>query len=172
MKQTLVLGLLGWMAVTPLAAQTCNPNIPEETPNSRFVVHGDGTVTDSRTGLMWKRCPEGQGGSDCAILNASGYPEYLPWNQALQRAADAIFAGYSDWRLPNIKELASLVETKCYAPAINLRIFPNTRSEWFWSSSAYAYYSDGAWILYFGNGNGVIGNRGYYGSVRLVRGGQ
>lgn len=54
--------------------QTCNSNIPESTPTSRFTDNGNGTVTDTKTGIMWKRCAEGQiwTGSTCSGT-AAGY---------------------------------------------------------------------------------------------------
>jgi len=157
--------LLGWAFVAPLAAQTCNSKMPESTPASRFTVHGDGTVSDQQTGLMWKQCAEGQSGAGC-----TGTAATYTWQAALDLAAASGFAGYTDWRLPNIKELSSIVERKCYDPAINLGIFPNTPSGWFWSSSAHAYYSSYALIVYFSYGYDDISNRNNNNSVRLVRG--
>ena len=91
----------------------------------------------------------------------------------MQRATDATFAGQTDWRLPNKNELESLVERRCYDPAINARFFPNTPSNWFWSSSPYAGYSDDAWGVNFNNGYvGNPYNKGHALYVRLVRGGQ
>lgn len=148
-------------------AQTCNPNIPLKTPGSAFTDHGDGTVTHQRTGLTWKKCLEGQSGADC-----TGTPTGMTWSQALTHAADHEFAGSSLWRLPNIKELASIAETACYFPAINLSIFPNDPGSFVWSSSPFAYILSYAWILDFGSGGDSPGaeDGGHY--VRLVRGGQ
>ncbi len=60
-----------------------------------FVNNGDGTVTDNATGLMWTRDDNG-----AAVL----------WEDALDYAETSSFAGYSDWRLPNVKELQSIVD--------------------------------------------------------------
>lgn len=110
-----------------LNAQICKPeSIPATTPTNRFIVHANGTVTDKTTGLMWKKCSEGQSGDDCG----TGSPSRYNWGQALQQAQEINdsggFAGYRDWRLPNIKELYSIVENQCLYPAINLDVFPNT----------------------------------------------
>jgi hypothetical protein len=151
-----------------LAEQFCHEAIPATAPDGRYAVHGDGTVTDGRTGLMWKRCPEGRSGDACTEGTASSYT----WQEALQQAATAEFANYTDWRLPNIKELASLVEMRCYTPAVNLTVFPNTPSTWFWSASPNPNGSASAWYVYFGNGYGGDNYTSSDDAVRLVRGGQ
>ena len=130
-------------------AQTCKPeSIPASTPTSQLQDNGDGTVTDLKTGLMWKQCAEGQFGSGCAEGTAT---EYAMWQNALLRAQEVNtgggFAGFTDWRVPNIKELASLVEHQCTGPAINLTRFPNTPSSYFGSSSIQAGRSDYFWRI-------------------------
>jgi hypothetical protein len=151
-----------------VAAQTCRTDMTPTAPDSRFTDHGDDTVSDAATGLRWKRCAEGLSGAGCA----SGAAATFIWRNALQRAADADFAGRTDWRLPNKNELESLVERRCYNPAINATFFPNTPSSWFWSASPYAGGPGYAWYVNFGYGS--VGNnvKGDAGSVRLVRGGQ
>jgi len=95
------------------------------------------------------------------------------WQAALQSASAATKAGYTDWRLPNIKELRSLAAYDRYDPSINLAIFPNTASNRYWSSSPYAYDSNGAWVGNFSGGGDYYGYRNVsYRPVRLVRGGQ
>jgi len=147
------------------AAQICNDNMQASTPDNRFTLNGDSTVTDNQTGLIWKRCSEGQSGTDCS----SGMAKLFTWQQALQQAQ---IQG-DGWRLPNIKELASIVELRCYIPAINLSIFPNTPGSSFWSSSPLSYSPYYAWYMSF-SGGGANHNRRHYnnGFVRLVRGGQ
>ena len=153
-----------------VSAQTCQPNIRASTPASRFVVDANhGTVLDKKTGLMWKRCVEGLSGSDCSPDMYSRYS----WGEAMQQADQSDFAGYNDWRLPNHKELRSLVEIQCYDPAINAGVFPNTPSDAHWSGSPSAFNSYFAWHVYFGYGNSNGSSRnGDYLAVRLVRGGQ
>jgi hypothetical protein len=82
--------------------------------------------------------------------------------------------GASDWRLPNRFELESLTSNDRYYPnpTIDTAFFPNTPSDWFWSSSPRANDAYDAWDVGFG-----YGYVGYYGKdsakyVRLVRGGQ
>lgn len=159
--------LLGAMSAA-VWGQTCNPAIPETAPDSRFTDNGDGTVTDFPTGLMWKQCAEGLSEAGCV----TGAPATFIWQAALQHAEEAVFAGRSDWRLPNKNELASLVEQRCDAPAINLRAFPNTPSSLFWSSSPDASHPNHAWNVYFGHGYVDYGYKDFASHVRLVRVGQ
>jgi hypothetical protein len=166
-------------AATVHAQQTCNSNMPASTPDSQLTDNGNGTITDSKTGLMWKQCLEGLSGNDCTTGTAGSFT----WQQALQRPgtvnAGVGFAGHADWRLPNIKELRSIVEEQCSYPAINATRFPNanTPNSAVWSGSPYAGLSAYAWLVYFHYGNSDITYRNFYssignGAVRLVRGGQ
>jgi hypothetical protein len=115
-----------------LQAQTCDNNIPATTPTSRFVFHNNGTVTDTQTKLTWQRCVEGRGGVNCE----SGGTLLLDWEQALQRAENSTFANHNDWRLPNIRELRSIIEFQCSEPMINLSVFPGDQLEFrVWTST-------------------------------------
>ena len=167
---------LAWAAalcLLPAWAQavTCQDGIPASNPDSIYIAHGDGTVTDTRTGLMWKQCREGYGGASCA---ADGGTTSFDWQAALTHANGHTFAGHSDWRLPNLKELRSLVEECRSNPAINDAIFPNatTSSSVVWSGSPVAGYPNLAWHVYFSYGNAYSYYRGLGGHVRLVRAGQ
>ncbi len=114
-----------FFASNVFAQQTCNSAIPFSTPDSQLTDNGNGTITDTATGLMWKKCLEGISGQQCD----SGSVLTFTWQGALERPGvvngGGGFAGQTDWRLPNIKELRSIVEEKCYQPAINLNRFPN-----------------------------------------------
>ena len=126
---TLILPLLSLPAH---AAQSCNPNIPETTPTSAFTFTAVGTVTDTRTGLEWKRCVEGQTfgdngtPSDFTDDSCTGTAGTYTWQGALAAAAASPFDG-GGWRLPNLNELESIVERRCFSPAANLEVFPNLR---------------------------------------------
>ena len=154
--------------VSVAQAQTCNPNIVRTAPDSRYelvVGSGGSEVLDKQTGLIWQRCSLGQtwNGTTCA-----GAASTHTWTEALARAK-ALGNGY---RLPNIRELKSLTEKACVAPAINNTFFPNTASEGYWSASPLAYDHGYAWDVYFNYG-GVYGYDKDYGHyVRAVRAGQ
>ena len=150
-------------------AQTCKPNIAREAPDSRYqLLNGDTEVKDTKTGLIWQRCSLGQtwSGSSC-----TGKAATYDWTNALQTAKNM----GNEWRVPNIKELDSLVEEACYNAAINETFFPNTVSSYYWSSSPVANDSSDAWVVDFYQGSDHYNskyykNHGYY--VRLVRSSQ
>ena len=163
-------------------------SISTNAADDQFIEHGNGTVTNAKTGLMWKKCSEGQKGENC-----TGTAQVYTWNNAMQYFKQVSFAGYNDWRMPTRKELRTLVYCsnaipqqeawihRCSGknnrggeyqhPTINLSVFPKTIPEWYWSSSAYAGHNDYIYSVYFNRGNDSKYGRGNKGYVRLVRGG-
>jgi hypothetical protein len=81
------------------------PKVLQTSTEQLRIDHGDGTVTDTETGLMWKRCSEGQSGVNCE----EGKAEKFTWDEAVKRFKNVEYAGYSDWRLPIIDELKTLL---------------------------------------------------------------
>ena len=69
-----------------------------------FKDNGDGTVTDEATGLMWMKIDSGK------LKAGKNKDGKLNWQEALSWAENLEYAGYSDWRLPNVKELQSIVD--------------------------------------------------------------
>lgn len=143
------------------------------TPDSRFAIHNNGTVTDLKTGLIWKRCLQGENGSECKFGEAKGYT----WKEALQQAKNSDFAGKKDWRIPNIKELDSIIEFNCVYPSINNKVFPYENNPNYnynvavWSSTPHNdNYVTEAWVInfYYG-GDGGIDKSYNTGRVRLAR---
>ena len=148
------------------AEQVCETDYPQSTPSSQFEVHGDGTVTDKKTNLIWKRCVQGVSGANCDV----GSAKRMTWEKALQEAENT-----SGWRLPNLKELRSIVEEQCVRPALNTHIFPISSTAFLvWSSSPYAYTAYGAWSVDFDDGGATNHHLGRDSElqVRLVRSGQ
>jgi len=137
-----------------------------------FTVNADGTVSDSRTGLMWDQCLLGQDHADsCA---GPGDPE--TWQQGLA-AAEAMNAqnwlGYDDWRLPNVRELRSLVERACTQPGIDTNVFLNAPAfPAVLTSSTYPGLPSAMWVVGFDSGGYVAQfGKDLDHRVRLVRGG-
>lgn len=125
--------------------------------DGRYLVSGVGTVIDQKTKLMWMQLP---------LAGMFTYDKALEACKKLN--AEGGFAEYSDWRVPNKDELASLV-IQGRSPAICQDAFPDTPNS-FWTSSPYEDGSTYAWLVSFTNGNVYPLNRGNYsGHVRLVR---
>ena len=119
-----------------------------QTSNSRYVINGDGTVTDQVTQLMWQRCRFGMSGADCTTrvggiqrttlaLVSTGYG----WRQAMRAAANSRVGGFGDWRVPNINELESLLDY--HSRSVNSSAFPNFNFSVPQSASLGDYYSSG-----------------------------
>ncbi len=178
-RKLVLLFLLG----SPSLWAACENTILASTPSGQLIDNQDGTVSDLKTGLMWKQCSEGLTSADLTSPDcATGTAAALSWDQALQQPrvlnVSGGFAGHTDWRLPNIKELQSIVEEQCNSPSINSTFFPNTPpGSKFWSSSPntspHTLVESAAWYVLFGNGNS---SNGYFRTnklqIRLVRGGQ
>ena len=133
-----------------------------------YTDNGNGTVTDSATGLVWQKCSNGQNATSC-----SGSASNLTWSSAISYCEGLTLGGRSDWRLPNINELGSIIDyTKSSAPTIDSTAFPNTQSSYYWSSSTYAQSTsyEYAWGVYFSSGGvyGLYKPSSYY--VRCVTG--
>ncbi|MDD3320222.1 MAG: DUF1566 domain-containing protein [Paludibacter sp.] len=102
-----------------------------------FVNNGDGTVTDKATSLMWQQSDDGN---------------TYNWKDALIYAKNAEVAGYKDWRLPNTKELQSIVDyDKTTIPAIDETYFTCTNNDsWFWTSTTQGDFKYTACYIAFG----------------------
>ena len=87
---------------------------------------------------------------------------------------DANYGGYSNWRMPNSKELASIVNygIPYPGPTIDTGYFQNTAASWYWSSTTNVYNTNYAWVVNFGYGSVNNSNKNNAGYVRAVRGGQ
>jgi hypothetical protein len=123
-----------------------------------LIDNGNGTVTDSGTLLMWQ-----QGESSLMI-----------WEDALTTCESSTLAGNTDWRLPNHKELLTLVDfTEATTNAkINRTLFPGAVSSFYWTSTTVAYDTTRAFLVYFYSGSsnaGVKATDTNY--ARCVRGG-
>ncbi len=127
-----------------LASQQCGINMLRVTPDDRFVPLPQGTVHDLQTDLQWPRCPQGHDLDDAGTADladdsciAVGTTEF-DWQAALLEGIDAAGRGdygHNDWRLPNAKELTTLVETACTFPAMNTNLFPESATSNIWTNT-------------------------------------
>ena len=124
--------------------------------NRSFTDNGNGTITDNNTGLMWQKEDD----------NTT-----RQWESAITYCEGLSLGSYTDWRLPNIKELKSIVDNTKYSPS-DTTYFPNTNSFYYWSSTTYAVSTSLAWYVYFSYGDVYYDYKSYYFYVRCVRGGQ
>ncbi len=123
--------------------------------SAELLENGDGTVTDTKSGLMWQQAEAGA----------------MTWKDALVYCENATLAGYDDWRLPNRNELQSLLDYSRYEYKIDMVAFPWVMSS-YWSSTTYADNSDHAWCVGFPSGSVFDNNKSNSYYVRAVRGGQ
>ena len=110
----------------------------------RFTDHGDGTITDNQTGLMWTKDAGTPTVGSCAggIKTWQGALDYVTCLNGINHL------GHSDWKLPGVKELISLVDYSRFGPPLPLsHSFLNVQSSGYWSSNSYAGTTDGAWVV-------------------------
>ena len=166
-------------------AWTCMSALPH------YVDNGDGTVTDSRTGLMWEEQTESCTGEITCVNdrylwstgdnNPDGtlYTTFLSGlnGQSLFGGSENCFAGYCDWRIPTINELRSLVSMgppNCASgPCTDM--LGGTRNAPYWSSSSLASDAGSVWLVDFRDGSVFSAskdNGNAPAEVRAVRGGR
>jgi len=130
-----------------------------------YTDNNDGTVTDAGTGLMWQKATadtDGDGDIDES--------DKLTWTKALSYCENLTLGGHSDWRLPDIKELESImIDDNRNYPVIN-PVF-SWELSYYWSATTYADGTDHAWDVDFGYHNDSWGVKSDSDYVRCVRGG-
>lgn len=122
------------------------------TNGHNYFNNGDGTVTDLDTGLMWLQAPS-------SALN---------WKGAIAWAEGLVQAGYSDWRLPNIKELQTLIDYTLTSAndasgavaCVNRVLFPEVTATAHWASTTLQADQTRAWLAEFGINNKVVSSNG------------
>ncbi len=124
-----------------------------------LIDNGDGTVSDTDTGLMWQQAEAGN----------------MDWQSALAYCENLVLpvGGYDDWRLPDRNEIHSLIDGNRRNPSLDRAFFPGVISSAYWSSTSNADIKDGAWTAEFYDGSIGFGHNkmvNYF--VRAVRSGQ
>jgi hypothetical protein len=151
---------LAWFSVC------CSPALAQE----RYSASADGQeITDSRSGLIWRRCAEGM---SWKVRTCVGQPLFTNQADAAARAKAAA-AGGQEWRLPTMKELSGIVavrEAEEGKAAIDPAAFPATPVARFWTSSSVG----PGYFMFVAFSEGSAGEipRTSPAAVRLVRGGK
>ena len=104
-----------------------------------FNLNGNGTITDTITGLMWQQTD----GGEMTIENATAYCDTLN------------LAGFNNWRLPTALEAFSILNLQYANPALNTAVFTNSLAEYWWTSNRQANDNSKVWAT---NAGGGIGN--------------
>jgi hypothetical protein len=102
------------------------------TVTTQFTNNGNGTINDNLTGLTWQQVP-----------NA----DTLTWENALVYAEGLTLGGFSDWRLPNIKELQSINDERIINPSVPTTYFSTIGIKKYWSSTSLPNQTTRAWYL-------------------------
>ena len=172
--QTTCFDRVGEALCTDFSPVTC-PYFAEDGPNrtgcpndgNRFTDNGDGTVTDNCTGLQWQK--------DTADVNGNGqvqFSDQVLWCEALVFCSGLSFAGHTDWRLPNVRELESIVDHGRFSPAIDPVFSAPASAPLYWSSTSSRNHPGEAFHASFIEGNVFSFPKGEQRChVRAVRGG-
>ena len=181
------------LCAAPLLAQANCTSLNTDADYILGDAGGTGAAMHWESGLVWKRCLEGQSGSQCT----DGSAQTKPWNDWMVDFMPQPFADLSnwwtnifghpppampsnppnrlltgDWRMAYKNELVSITENCGNNPKLNRVVFPNAPSSYVWSGSPDANHSYYAWYVFFNVGHSYYDLRDYDFHVRLVRAGQ
>jgi Protein of unknown function (DUF1566) len=119
-------------------------NSPYRNGSFDFFDNGDGTITDKLTSLVWQKVANG---------------DLFKWKEALDFCSGLELGGYSDWRLPNIKELGSILNVSKVggtSPFDYFEVFEASGTSifggipsWFWSSTSDIHTTNSAFIKWY-----------------------
>jgi len=175
---------------------------PTPTDGQRFVDNGDGTVSDRETGLMWEKKDDSRRihdkdngytwcGASCGETNEMDgtiLTVFLDTLNDFAHGGASCFAGYCDWRVPNRKELTSILDLEVFSPAVDPIFHQSATCEGctdvtlascsciagpavYWSSTSYALNPSEAWSVGFVGGFVFNYSKSSDLRVRAVRGG-
>jgi len=119
-------------------------------------IEGEKVVIDTKTKLMW-------------VWNGNLAGRVMNWKDAIYYCKNLKYAGYTDWRLPEIEELKTLIK-KDERPRIDNKAF-DCRDSWYWSVTEYAPYTTFAMLVNFYNGTVINNDKTLFNYVRCVRAG-
>ncbi len=160
-------GIVGAVAVA-------DDGIVEAGATLSYTDNGDGTITDNNTGLMWEKKDDSGGLHDkdnTYYWSGNGIQETIwDWLDDVNAEGGTGYAGHNDWRIPNRRELESLVDAGRYNPSID-PIFGPTVASFYWSSTSNADDPSNAGTVNFGLGFIFPIDKSNLLFVRAVRGG-
>jgi hypothetical protein len=158
----------GQLMATPGSAASPHPCVRDNVTGLIWEVKtADGGLRDQNWTYTWYSAHVGtaSGTNNCQTAGRCDTEKYTADLNA------SALCGFSDWRMPSVDELQSIVHYGRSYPSIEPAYFPNTPAS-FWSASPYAPYPAGAWSVYFVNGGTVAHYQSDGNHVRLVRSGQ
>lgn len=159
-----------------------------------YTDNGDGTITDANTGLMWEKKDDSGGihDKDNTYTWSTGTDDMdgtIATTFLATLNGGGGFAGYTDWRVPNVRELQSIVDYEVFLPSVDPAFHQaatctgctdvtlpscsctGSGSFSYWASTTVAFSPNFAWHVVFGDGNSGIDNKTFSLRVRAVRGG-
>ncbi len=165
--------------VIPCAGTGQDGDLRKGAPLS-YTDNGNGTVTDNNTGLVWEKLS-----MDGSVHDVSTtYPWANAFAQHVATLNSTNFAGHTDWRMPNVKELESIMNyqnvdptvspafnTNCTSGCTVLTCSCTTSSSGYWSSTTAASNPSTAGVLDTGGGGVCLDSKSFLDNVRGVRGG-
>jgi len=143
----------------PASAAGGNDQLPTE-----LSIPAKNLVMNRRVGLLWMRCSAGQQWHD-EEHTCVGEPRTMTWWEA-HRYASEVGQG---WRLPTIHELSAITDLRCYDPAIDLSLFPNTPASHYWTETAFIQQPEHYWLVQFSTGENHTDSGKRLAYVRLVK---
>lgn len=136
---------------TPRSVQV--PTVAQKAVTECFTDNGDGTMTDKQTGLEWVKEPH----------SLPGNSGEMDWDRAVEFCTNLVYAGHSDWRLPDKDVLVAQCRLKAYFVGVR-------QSELYWSGTTYS--PSTAWRVSTGSGCEYNYSKASYNYVWPMRGGQ
>lgn len=150
-----------------------------------YTDNGNGTVTDNNTGLVWEKLDDNNQAGDAGIHDKTRTYTFVAAPEKINVLNNASFGGRNDWRLPNVRELATLVDYGRTNPSIasvfNSDCTPGCTvttcsctgiATAFWSSTTYDWTKNNSWSVWFYEGTTSSYAKNTLLHVRAVAGGQ
>ena len=141
-------------ALNKLVSLSEGKQVVRTSEDGRFIDCGDGTIKDTKLRLMWQK---------------DGSQNTMNFSDAEKHCKESRVGGFSDWRLPSIDELESLVDRTKYKPAIISTLFNVKTDDWYWTGTQFAGDSGDAWIVNFYYGHVYWSDKDSSNYVRPVR---